>query len=101
MAQTTCGGTAMISQEQVLELYDVIAQIYARNGVGGALHIVLDDGNTEDHHIKWCIETMQYYPEEEQKLYTRCAELLMLVKNPRNRYRKIEKAFDKMRQKGA
>ena len=87
----------MISQEQVMELYDVIAQIYARNGVGGALHIVLDDGNTEDHHIEWCIENMQDYPEEEQKLYIRCAELLMLVKNPRNRYRKIEKAFAKMK----
>ena len=86
----------MISQEQVLELYDVIAQIYARNGVGGALHIVLDDGNTEDHHIKWCIENMHDYPEEEQRLYLRCAELLMLIKNPRNRYRKIEKAFAKM-----
>lgn len=86
----------MISQEQVLELYDVIAQIYERNGVGGALHIVLDDGNTEDHHIIWCVENMNDYPAEEQRLYVRCAELLMLIKNPRNRYRKIQKAFDKM-----
>lgn len=23
---------------------------------GGLLHIVLDDGNLEDHHIKWCRE---------------------------------------------
>lgn len=89
----------MISQEQVMELYDVIAQIYERDGVGGALHIVLDDGNTEDHHIKWSIEHMHDYPEEEQRLYLRCAELLMLVKNPRNRYRKIEKAFEKMHQR--
>lgn len=90
----------MISHEQVLELYDVIAQIYARNGVGGALHIVLDDGNTEDHHIKWCIEhALDHYPEADWPLYKRCAELLMLVKNPRNRYRKIEKAFEKMHQR--
>lgn len=89
----------MISQEQVLELYDVIAQIYARNGVGGAMHIVLDDGNTEDHHILWCIEEWMKkypYPEEEQRLYVRCAELLMLIKNPRSRYRKIQKAFARM-----
>ena len=89
----------MITQEQVMELYDVIAQIYARNGVGGALHIVLDDGNTEDHHIKWCVEEWMKehpYPDEERQLYLRCAELLMLVKNPRKRYRKIEKAFDRM-----
>jgi hypothetical protein len=89
-----------MTQEQVLELYEVIAQIYAINGVGGALHIVLDDGITEDHHIKWCIENMQDYPEVEQRLYQRCADLLMLIKNPRNRYRKIEKAFNKMSQKG-
>lgn len=24
------------------------------NGVGGALHSVVDDDNTEDHHIEWC-----------------------------------------------
>jgi hypothetical protein len=88
-----------MTQEQVLELYEVIAQIYAIDGVGGALHIVLDDGNTEDHHIKWSIENMQDYPEEERRLYLRCAELLMLIKNPRNRYRKIEKAFDRMYQR--
>lgn len=92
----------MIHEDQVKELYDVIAQIYARDGVGGALHIVLDDGNTEDHHIEWCLEhNMRNYPEEDWPLYMRCASLLMLVKNPRNRYRKIEKAFTKMRQQGA
>ena len=90
----------MITQEQVLELYDVIAQIYKINGVGGALHIVLDDGNTEDDNIKWCIENMHDYPEEEQQLYFRCADLLLLIKNPRSRYRKIEKAFDKIYGRG-
>lgn len=25
------------------------------NSVGGSLHIVLDDGNLEDSHIKYCI----------------------------------------------
>lgn len=90
----------MITQEQVMELYDVIAQIYERNGVGGALHIVLDDGNTEDHHIKWCIENMDDYPEEEQRLYFKCADLLLLIKNPRSRYRKIRKAFDKIYGRG-
>lgn len=40
---------------------DVLPMMYAYraiegNGVGGSLHIVLDDGNTEDKHVKWCIE---------------------------------------------
>lgn len=26
------------------------------NNMGGSLHIVLDDGNTEYNHVKWCIE---------------------------------------------
>lgn len=29
------------------------------NGVGGSLHIVLDDDNIENHHIQWCIEHAQ------------------------------------------
>ncbi len=40
---------------------EVLPMMYAYrdtegNGVGGSLHIVLDDGNTEDDHVKWCIE---------------------------------------------
>jgi hypothetical protein len=34
-----------------------IAELYAFNPVGGALHIVLDDGNTDDESIKYCLET--------------------------------------------
>ena len=26
------------------------------NGVGGSLHIVLDDGNVEDHFVSRCVE---------------------------------------------
>jgi hypothetical protein len=26
------------------------------NTCGGCLHIVLDDGNLEDHHVQWCKE---------------------------------------------
>ena len=26
------------------------------NGVGGSLHIVLDDGNHDKRHIQWCID---------------------------------------------
>ena len=25
------------------------------NGVGGSLHVVLDDGNLKDYHIQWCL----------------------------------------------
>lgn len=26
------------------------------NGVGGRLHIILDDGNVQDHDVQWCID---------------------------------------------
>ena len=32
-----------------------IKRLYELNGVGSALHIVLDDENIEDHHIYWCL----------------------------------------------
>ncbi len=46
-----------------IELYDpgwqdafvgLIQQYYLSHPVGGSLHIVLDDGNWERHHIHWC-----------------------------------------------
>jgi len=38
---------------------DLIARVgryYETNMAGGALHIVLDDDNVEECHIKWCIK---------------------------------------------
>ena len=83
-----------LTPEQKQEIYDVIAQIYAVNGVGGALHIVLDDLNVEDHHIKWCIgdEVLNNYPEKDWELYRRCAELLLNV-HKKQRFALIEKAI--------
>jgi hypothetical protein len=87
---------ARLTAEQKREIYDVIAQIYAVDGVGGALHIVLDDLNVEDHHITWCIEHMLDYQcsEEEQRLCVRCAELLLAV-HKKQRKRLIETAHYK------
>lgn len=37
-------------------LPDLIRYYYEdlQNACGGNLHIVIDDGNTEFHHIEWC-----------------------------------------------
>lgn len=42
----------------VPEVMPLIEAYYAKsgNGVGGSLHIVLEDGNVEDHHVRWCLE---------------------------------------------
>lgn len=38
------------------ETVDLARTYYALdgNGTGGAFHIVLDDGNTDDHSVIWC-----------------------------------------------
>jgi hypothetical protein len=42
----------------VPQLIEAAKAYYAmpNNGVGGSLHIVLDDENIEDGHINWCID---------------------------------------------
>jgi hypothetical protein len=35
------------------------------NGVGGSLHIVLDDGNVEDSHVEFCIKWAREHNDED------------------------------------
>ena len=63
-----------------------IKRLYAMNSVGGALHIVLDDENIENHHILWCL--LNTIPEvedtEERKLSEDIAnELLKMAEDDR------------------
>lgn len=41
------------------EVVELTKTWYARGNPGeysgGAMHIVTDDGNTETHHVKWCM----------------------------------------------
>lgn len=47
---------------------------------GGLLHIVTDDGNLEDHYIKWSLEQCEDHPECEEAEIGKliCRELLKL-----------------------
>lgn len=47
---------------------------------GGLLHIVTDDGNLEDHHIKHCLNGCNNHPESEEAEIGKliCNELLKL-----------------------
>ena len=66
--------------ENAIELVVLINAIYLMNPVGGALHIVLDDGNTEDEFIKWCMEnSIAELVGREHDIYYRCAELLLAM----------------------
>lgn len=64
-------------KQRIHELINIIYTKYSC--AGGALHIVLDDKNIEDDHIHWCLDNAisKIFDEEEKKIYTECAELLL------------------------
>lgn len=64
-------------KQRILELVEIIYSKY--NNAGGALHIVLDDDNLEDHNIQWCIDNSiaKIENEDEKKIYLECAKLLL------------------------
>lgn len=50
-----------MSRKQFIEYTDIVPLIREfkknpKNGVGGNLHIYLDDGNIEDEFVRWCLE---------------------------------------------
>jgi len=47
-----------LGRPTVPEVMPLIRAYYAKpdHGAGGSLHIVLDDGNTDDDDIRWCRE---------------------------------------------
>lgn len=77
-----------------LETIRLIRQIYKKYPTGGALHIVIDDGNTEDHHIYWCIENSIRELTEDKELFERCATCLMKLGTERKRDNVIYEAFN-------
>lgn len=71
---------------------ELIKEIYKFYPSGGALHIVLGDGNFEDHHIKWCLDDPIQEIEniEQRKLFEECAKNLLDMKLCRRYYRNRE-----------
>lgn len=59
------------------DTYNLVKEIYKRNNVGGLLHIVLDDGNLKDCHIKWCIDEIKSSNSDDKELYLQCAHNLL------------------------
>ena len=59
-------------------------------GVGGALHIVLDDANLDDDSIQWCMDTADEHWSQEPE----CAKLLgrILLQMTKTQRRKLADA---------
>ena len=66
----------MDKKPTVPEVLPLIKSYYAKplNGVGGSLHIVLEDGNIEDGHIEYC---KQYAIEQNDTDGVMIADLLL------------------------
>lgn len=56
-----------------------ILRVFSFSAVGSALHIVLDDENVDDSHIKWCIkETIPEIEDDEARTACEeCADILL------------------------
>ncbi len=81
------------------ETIAMILKIYGLSPCGGALHIVLDDGNTEDCHITWCLmhSIPEIEDESERTLYAQCAVNLIKMGTERKRDSCICEAFGRLR----
>lgn len=67
------------------ETINSIKDVYRKYPSGGALHIVIDDGNTEDEHIYWCIENSIREATQDKDLFKKCAINLMKIPSWRSR----------------
>lgn len=82
------------------ETIGIIQKIYDMSPGGGALHIVLDDGNTEERHIAWCLmySIPEIEDESERSLYAQCAVNLIKLGTERKRDSCICEAFRRMKE---
>ena len=72
------------SKPTVPEVMPLVRRLYERNPVGCCLHIVLDDGNVEDHSVEFCIDQAHDRGHEE------CLELAkILFRMSRTQRRKL------------
>lgn len=81
------------------ETIELIKQIYAKHPTGGALHVVLDDDNVGENHIRWCLENAIHdkdYTEDDRELFRTCAYNLLKLGSKGMRLFCIRKAFREM-----
>lgn len=82
----------------ITKTISIIKEIYKISPNGGALHIVLEDFNTDSSDIIWCMENTipKVKDDNERKLYERCADNLLSM-SLKHRNKCIVKAHRQMR----
>ena len=88
-----------ISKGDIIEeTIETIKQIYKKYSTGGALHIVLDDGNTDDKDILWCLQNSipdeEFCEKQDREMFEMCAINLIKINKNRRKY-VIKKALEK------
>lgn len=88
-----CTDNANIAEETV----EIIKKIYRKYSTGGALHIVLDDGNVDDGNILWCVQNSipseQFCDLSDRPIFEKCALNLIKIAED-ERLSVIEKAME-------
>lgn len=83
------------------ETIALIKLIYKKYPSGGALHIVLDDGNEDDRCILWCLQNSipneEFCEKEDRQMFERCAINLLKLGTERKRGKCIYQAFVEMK----
>lgn len=84
--KTICVNKGDIIEETI----DLIKQIYKKYSTGGALHIVLDDYNTDDENILWCLQNSiideNFCDKEDRKIFEQCAINLIKINENKRKY---------------
>lgn len=75
-------GKPAMDTPQIRAAAALIGEVYEYHGVGGYLHIVIDDWNLEDDHLEYClqaIEKNEWDNEENEALeiQRKCCDALM------------------------
>lgn len=72
-----------IFQNPYQETIHQIIEIYKKDERGGALHVVLDDGNNEKSNIEFCREAIEEsdYDPDTKELFMSCADNLLKIDN--------------------
>lgn len=78
-------GKPRIDNEKTRALPALVEEVYEHNGVGGNLHVVLDDWNLDDHNLAFCEEQIAKggyvssdWPDEPHSTEQLAAEFLCL-----------------------
>ena len=96
--------TTIVNKSDIVDdTIEIIRNIYKKYPTGGALHIVLDDYNTDDEDILWCLQNSiideEFCKKEDRKIFEQCAINLIKI-NENRRKHIIQKALKTQKMKG-